>query len=54
MKQLFAECPDSEEARSYREWMGMEEEDEFNPKYFNIDEVNEALLAVQKNKSPLD
>lgn len=50
IKQLFAEHPDSDEARSYKEWMFMDEEDEFDPKYFDIDEVNEALMDVQMGK----
>ena len=31
MKQVLHEEPDSEEAQDYREWLGLEEDEEFDP-----------------------
>lgn len=47
LKLLFSERPNSKEARSYKKWMFLDKEDDFDPKYFDIDEVNEALKEVQ-------
>ena len=46
IKCLFAEEPDSEETKEYREWMGMEEGEEFDPTRFNIYIVNGILQKL--------
>ncbi|MBO4851648.1 MAG: plasmid pRiA4b ORF-3 family protein [Prevotella sp.] len=46
IKRLFAEEPDSEETKEYREWMGMEEGEEFDPTRFNIYIVNGILQKL--------
>ena len=43
IKRLFAEEPDSEETKEYREWMEMEDGEEFDPTRFHIDIVNAML-----------
>lgn len=47
IKRLFAEAPEGEEAREYREWLGLEDDEEFDPKLFDIDELNERLEGIQ-------
>ncbi len=46
MKRTFAEEPKSEEADSYREWLGLEPEEDINSKEFNLEEVNDMLSAM--------
>ena len=43
IKRLFAEEPDSVETKEYREWMEMEDGEEFDPTRFHIDIVNARL-----------
>lgn len=43
MKEVFRTMPDSEEADNYRDWLGLEDDEEWDAAYFDIDEVNEAL-----------
>ena len=54
IKHLFAEDPDGEETKEYREWMGLDEDEEFDPKRFDLDEVNmalESVMEIQKKPS---
>lgn len=51
IKRLFAEDPDGEETREYRQWLGLEDDEDFDPKQFDIDELNERLEGIQvRNK----
>ncbi len=47
MKKLFEEDPDSKDAREYKVWMGMEEDDVFDPNYLDLNEVNLNLSTVK-------
>ena len=60
MKQLFAEAPDEEETLSYKEWMGLDDDEDYDPNYFDINEVNVHLgkssasdvsIPIKKNKT---
>lgn len=60
MKQLLAEAPDDEESLSYKEWMGLDDDEEYDPSYFDINEVNARLgnlsasavsISIKKNKT---
>lgn len=46
MKQQLLEEPDSEESRSLKEWMMLEDEEGFDPKYFDVEEVNAMLCQI--------
>ena len=46
MKQLFAEAPDDEETLSYKEWMGLDDDEDYAPNYFDINEVNVHLRRL--------
>lgn len=51
IKRLFAEDPDGEETQEYRQWLGLEDDEDFDPKQFDIDELNERLEGIQvRNK----
>lgn len=43
MKEVFRTMPESEEADSYREWLGMEAGEIWDAKSFDVDEVNRSL-----------
>lgn len=47
MKQLLLEAPNSEEAQQYREWLCLDDEKDFDPKNFDIDEVNDMLRSIE-------
>jgi len=47
IKRLFAEDPDGEETQEYRRWLGLDDDEEFDPKRFDIDELNERLEGIQ-------
>ncbi len=47
IKRLFAEEPDSQETKEYREWMGLDDDEEFDPAFFDPDEANAALEAIK-------
>ena len=60
MKQLFVEAPDDEETLSYKEWMGLDDDEDYDPNYFDIDEANARLrklsatavsIPIKKNKT---
>lgn len=51
MKQLLAEAPDDEEILSYKDWMGLDNDEKYNPSYFDINEVNIRLGRLLKNMS---
>jgi hypothetical protein len=52
IKRLFAEEPDSEEAKECVEWMGLDSAGDFNPKEFDINEANINLSTVGKTPTP--
>ena len=47
LKALFQEEPDSDEALEYKAWMGLDEDEEFDPKLFDLEETNEVLASVK-------
>ena len=46
LKRRFKEDPNGEETLFYKEWMGLDEDEEFDPNFFDIDEVNMKLRLV--------
>ena len=52
IKRLFAEDPDGEETQEYRQWLGLDDDEEFDPKRFDIDELNERLEGIQVRTKP--
>ena len=47
MKQLLLEALNSEEAQQYRGWLCLSDEEDFDPQYFDIDEVNDMLRSIE-------
>ncbi len=50
MKRIFTEEPESEDADSYREWLGLEPGEDFDPKEFSLEEVNDELSEMFLSK----
>lgn len=46
MKEVFREEPDGEEAMEYREWLGMDEDENWDPNLFNLDVTNDDLALL--------
>ena len=46
IKRLFREEPDSDETESYREWLQLDDDEEFDPNHFDIEEVNSKLRMI--------
>ena len=51
LKQLLTETPDSEEAKDYMEWLGLEDVKEFDPNYFSLNAINSMLQMVSSGAS---
>jgi hypothetical protein len=46
MQEFFATMPESEEAEEYRDWLGLEDGENWDADAFDIDEVNNCLKQV--------
>ncbi|MDR3140265.1 MAG: plasmid pRiA4b ORF-3 family protein [Tannerellaceae bacterium] len=46
MKEVFETMPESEEADGYREWLGMDKEEVWDPKYFDMEQINMYLKQI--------
>ncbi|MBF0650802.1 plasmid pRiA4b ORF-3 family protein [Dysgonomonas sp. GY75] len=46
LKEVFATMPESEEAEEYRDWLGLEDGENWDTDAFDIDEVNNYLKQV--------
>ena len=46
LKQMFEEEPDSKEADEQRRWLGLDADECFDAKYFDLEETNEMLKEV--------
>lgn len=46
MKKIFKEDPDGEGAMEYREWLGLDENENWDPNLFNLDETNGSLALL--------
>lgn len=49
MKYILKEEPHSEDAENYHDWLGLDENEEFNPKAFDLNEINENLIYMAKH-----
>jgi hypothetical protein len=46
LKQIFREHPSSDEANDYRQWLGAEPDEDWDPDYFDLDETNQDIDAI--------
>jgi hypothetical protein len=46
IKTIFAKSPQSEEAEEYREWLGLDDDEVWDPAYFDKEEADEAVKEV--------
>jgi hypothetical protein len=46
IKDIFETKPESKEANGYREWLGLDEGEVWDPEYFDIEEVNMYLKLI--------
>lgn len=46
MKTSLLEHPNSSDAKTYREWLGLDKGEEFDPKAFDLDDVNRCLVDM--------
>lgn len=53
MKRYFREEPNDEETNSYREWLGLEENEDYDPDFFNINMVNVLLESLSATPVPI-
>lgn len=46
MKNVFRTAPESDEADSYRDWLGLDIDETWDPKEFDLDDVNLSLKLI--------